>query len=97
MTAAIAGSLFKMADFTRSVAWRFWFALLILCDTLMHLVRAATLEDRSEYQVLDCGRAVPLYPYLEGSGAGGRWCAPQLPVAVTHLGERRGSSVGVVN
>ena len=48
--AAIAGSLFKMADFTRSVAWRFWFALLILCDMLVHLVRAATLEDRSEYQ-----------------------------------------------
>ena len=41
-----------MADFTRSVAWRFWFALLILCDTLMHLVRAATLEDlwRGDYQ-----------------------------------------------
>ena len=50
MTAAIAGSWFKMADFTRSVAWRFWFALLILCDMLVHLVRAATIEDRSAYQ-----------------------------------------------
>ena len=50
MFAAIAGSWFKMADCTRSVAWRFWFALLILCDMLVHLVRAVTIEDRSEYQ-----------------------------------------------
>ena len=47
---AVADSLFKMADFTRSVVWRFWTALLLLGDMLVHLVRAATLEASSEYQ-----------------------------------------------
>ena len=47
---AVADSLFKMADFTRSVVWRFWTALLLLGDMLVHLVRAATIEDKSNYQ-----------------------------------------------
>jgi len=47
---AVAGSQFKMACFTRSVVWRFWTAVLLLSDMLAHLVRAETLEDRSEYQ-----------------------------------------------
>ena len=47
---AVADSLFKMADFTRSVVWRFWAAVLLLSDMLVHLVRAATLEDHSDYQ-----------------------------------------------
>ena len=47
---AVADSLFKMADFTRSVVWRFWTALLLLGDMLVHLVRAATIEDRIDYQ-----------------------------------------------
>ena len=46
---AVADSLFKMADFTRSVVCRFWAAVLLLSDMPMHLVRAA-IEDRSEYQ-----------------------------------------------
>jgi hypothetical protein len=47
---AVADSLFKMADFTRSVVWRFWAAVLLLSDMLVNLVRAATLEDHSDYQ-----------------------------------------------
>ena len=49
---AVAGSLFKMACFTRSVVWRFWTAVLLLSDMLAHLVRAATIEENSVYQ--DC-------------------------------------------
>jgi len=47
---AVAGSLFKMTGFTRSVVWRFWTAVLLLNDMLLHLVRAVRLEDRTEYQ-----------------------------------------------
>ena len=47
---AVAGSLFKMAGFTRPVVWRFCAALLLLSDMLAHLVRAATLEENSDYQ-----------------------------------------------
>ena len=50
VVSADAGSLFKMASFTRSVVWRFCTAVLLLSDMLVHLVRAETLEDRSEYQ-----------------------------------------------
>ena len=49
---AVAGSLFKMACFTRSVVWRFWTAVLLLSDMLLHLVRAGSIEARSDYQ--DC-------------------------------------------
>ena len=47
---AVADSLFKMADFTRSVVWQFWTALLLLGEMLVHLVRAATIEHQREYQ-----------------------------------------------
>ena len=47
---AVADSLLKMADFTRSVVWRFWTAVLLLGDMLVHLVHAATIEDHSDYQ-----------------------------------------------
>jgi len=47
---AVAGSLFKMAGFTRSVVWRFCAAVLLLSDMLLHLVRAATIEENSDYQ-----------------------------------------------
>jgi hypothetical protein len=47
---AVAGSQFKMACFTRSVVWRFWTAVLLLSDMLLHLVRAGTLEQHSAYQ-----------------------------------------------
>ena len=46
----VAGSQFKMACFTRSVVWRFWTAVLLLSDMLLHLARAATLEQHSRYQ-----------------------------------------------
>jgi hypothetical protein len=48
LDSAIAGSWFKMADITRSVAWRLWAAVLL--HMLVHLVRAATIEDQSTYQ-----------------------------------------------
>jgi hypothetical protein len=32
------------------VIWRFWAAVLLLDNRLVHLVRAVTLEDRSDYQ-----------------------------------------------
>jgi hypothetical protein len=40
----------KMAGFMRSVVWRFWAAVLLLSDMLVHLVRAATLEENIDYQ-----------------------------------------------
>jgi len=39
-----------MAGFMRSVVWQFWAAVLLLSDMLVHLVRAATLEENSDYQ-----------------------------------------------
>ena len=64
---AVADSLFKMADFTRSVVWRFWTALLLLGDMLVHLVRAATIEAQSSYQTClaspsTCGRMCASLP-----------------------------------
>jgi len=47
---AVAGSQFKMACFTRSVVWRFWTAVLLLSDVLLHLARAVRLEEHSNYQ-----------------------------------------------
>ena len=46
---AVAGSQFKMACFTRSVVWRFWTAVLLLSDMLLHLVHAVKLEENSSY------------------------------------------------
>jgi hypothetical protein len=46
---AVAGSLFKMAGFTRSMVWRVWVVGFLLSDLLVHLVRAATLEEHSTY------------------------------------------------
>ena len=65
---AVADSLFKMADFTRSVVWRFWTALLLLGDMLVHLVRAATIEDQSSYQAC-----------LESPSTCTQMCAPRPP------------------
>ena len=39
-----------MKDFTRGVAWRLWAFFLLMFDTLIHMVRAATIEDQSAYQ-----------------------------------------------
>ena len=50
VVSADAGSLFKMASFTRSVVWRFWTAVLLLSDMLLHLVRAGTIEENGTYQ-----------------------------------------------
>ena len=50
---AVAGSLFKMACFTRSVVWRFWTAVLLLSDMLVHLVRAGTFGDATIYARAD--------------------------------------------
>ena len=41
---AVAGSQFKMACLTRSMVWRFWAAVLLLSDMLLHLVHAGTLK-----------------------------------------------------
>ena len=65
---AVADSLCKMADFTRSVVWRFWTALLLLGDMLVHLVRAATIEDQSRYQAC-----------LASPSTCTRMCAPRPP------------------
>jgi len=40
-----------MACFTRSVVWRFWTAVLLLSDMLVHLVHAVKLEEHSAYLV----------------------------------------------
>ena len=65
---AVADSLFKMADFTRSVVWRFWTALLLLGDMLVHLVRAATFEASGAYQAC-----------LASPSTCTRMCAPRPP------------------
>ena len=39
-----------MPGFMRSSSAAFWLALVFFYDALLHLVHAATLEDRSEYQ-----------------------------------------------
>jgi hypothetical protein len=50
VSVAGASLLKKMAGFMRSVVWQFWAAVLLLSDMLVHLVRAATLEENSNYQ-----------------------------------------------
>jgi len=89
-----------MACFTRSVVWRFWTAVLLLSDMLLHLVHAGTLEENSDYQAcvaspstcgilcalsLEGGLELATTPYKRSRGDGANW-GWRLTCWLKHIG-----------